>query len=100
MTKLTDPQVTAGLSSLPGWRREGESVVKTFEFDGFAAAVSALVRLAFEAEAADHHPDVSLSYRKLTLGYTTHSEGGLTQKDLDGAATAERVLGSLARGGA
>ncbi len=92
MARLSDAQVEAGLARLPGWRREGDALVKQFAFEGFADAVAALVRLAFEAEAADHHPDVSLSYRRLVVAYTTHSAGGLTQKDLDGAVTAERLL--------
>lgn len=93
MARLSEAQMAAGLAALPGWRREGDAVVKQYTFPGFPDAVAALVRLAFEAEAADHHPDVTINYRRLTLAYTTHSEGGLTQKDLDGAAMAERVLG-------
>ena len=92
MARLSDAQVEAGLARLPGGRREGDAVVKQFAFEGFADAGAALVRLAFEAEAADHHPDVSLSYRRLVVAYTTHSAGGLTQKDLDGAMAAERLL--------
>lgn len=92
MARLSEGQVEAGLARLPGWRREGDALVKQFAFEGFTDAVAALVRLAFEAEAADHHPDVSLSYRRLVVSYTTHSAGGLTQKDLDGAATADRLL--------
>lgn len=94
MARLSDAQVEAGLARLPGWRREGDALVKQFVFPGFPDALAALVRLGFEAEAADHHPDVHLSYRRLTLSYSTHSAGALTQKDLDGAAMAERLLGA------
>lgn len=92
MPRLSDAQVEAGLARLPGWRREGDALVKQFAFEGFPDALAALVRLAFEAEAADHHPDFLLSYRRLTLSYSTHSANGLTQKDLDGAAAADRLL--------
>ena len=92
MARLSDAQVEAGLARLPGWRREGDALVKQFAFEGFPDALAALVRLAFEAEAADHHPDFLLSYRRLTLSYSTHSANGLTQKDLDGAAAADRLL--------
>ena len=49
-------------------------------------------RLVPEAEAADHHPDIIINYRRVTLLYSTHSEGGLTQKDFDGAAMADRKV--------
>jgi 4a-hydroxytetrahydrobiopterin dehydratase len=48
-------------------------------------------RLAPEAEAADHHPDILINYKRVTLTYSTHSEGGLTAKDFEGAAMADRV---------
>ncbi len=51
-------------------------------------------RLAPEAEAADHHPDILVNYKRVTLTYSTHSEGGLTAKDFDGAALADRLAGS------
>ena len=50
-------------------------------------------RLAPEAESADHHPDILINYKRVTLTYSTHSEGGLTTKDFDGAATADRLAG-------
>lgn len=92
MARLSEAQVTAALARLPGWRRQGDALVKQFAFEGFPDAVAALVRLAFHAEAADHHPDVTVTYRRLTVSYTTHSAGGLTQKDVDGAARAEQLL--------
>jgi 4a-hydroxytetrahydrobiopterin dehydratase len=51
-------------------------------------------RLVPGCEAADHHPDVTINYRKVTLSYSTHSEGGLTEKDFAGARAAERVVGA------
>jgi 4a-hydroxytetrahydrobiopterin dehydratase len=50
-----------------------------------------VTRLAFDAEAADHHPDILISYKRVTLTYSTHSEGGLTQKDVDGARKADAL---------
>jgi 4a-hydroxytetrahydrobiopterin dehydratase len=93
MPRLTDAQVTEGLILLPGWRHDGDALVKQFAFPSFADAIAAVTRLAFEAEAADHHPDITIRYRRVTLAYATHSEGGITRKDLDGAAAAERLLG-------
>lgn len=92
MALLSDAQIEDGLASLPGWRRDGHALVKRFTCPTFADAVAAIVRLGFEAEAADHHPDVTISYRRLTVSFSTHSEGGITQKDLTGAAAAERLL--------
>jgi 4a-hydroxytetrahydrobiopterin dehydratase len=92
MTLLTDAQVLDGLARLPGWHRVQNTIAKTAKFESFAEAVSFVVRLAFEAEQADHHPDLALHYRELTISYWTHTAGGVTQKDLDGAAMIEKLL--------
>ena len=78
------------LSGLKDWTLEGRAIRKQFTFNDFPAAVAFVSRLVPEAEAADHHPDIVINYRKVTLMYSTHSEGGLTQKDFDGAAMADR----------
>lgn len=95
MSRLNDTQIADGLASLPGWTRVGDAIEKVLAFASFPDAVAYLVRLAFEAEGADHHPEVTVSYRRVTLSYSTHSEGGLTVKDLDGARTADRLYSSL-----
>lgn len=91
MARLTDAQITEGLALLPGWHHEGDALVKQFSFPSFADAMAAVTRLAFEAEAADHHPDITIRYRHVTLAFTTHSEGGITRKDLEGARAAEQL---------
>jgi 4a-hydroxytetrahydrobiopterin dehydratase len=96
MTPLTDAEIVAALSSLPGWTRDGQAIAKQFTCATFADAVSAVVRLAFEAEAADHHPDLTISYRRVRVSYSTHSEGALTRKDIEGARAAERTLAAVA----
>jgi 4a-hydroxytetrahydrobiopterin dehydratase len=96
MARLTDGQIDEALGRLDGWTRQGSALVKTLTFPSFPDGVAWLVRLAFEAEAADHHPDVTISYRRLTLSYSTHSEGGVTQKDIDGAMTADRLFRAAA----
>lgn len=91
-------QLQEKLAQLRGWTRDGEAIRKQFVFDGFPSAVAFVVRVGFDAEAADHHPDVLISnYRKVTLTFTTHSAGGLTEKDLAGAERAERVFGEGVR---
>lgn len=75
---------------------DGEAIRKQYTFDGFASAVSFVVRIAFDAEAADHHPDVLISnYKKVTLTFTTHSAGGLTEKDFAAAEAADRVFARM-----
>jgi 4a-hydroxytetrahydrobiopterin dehydratase len=97
MKHLNDAEIADALSSLPGWSRDGETIVKQFTCATFADAVAAFVRVAFDAEAADHHPDVTISHRRLRVSFSTHSEGALTQKDIDGARAAERTLGAVRR---
>jgi 4a-hydroxytetrahydrobiopterin dehydratase len=96
MPLLSEAEITQALSSLPGWARDGQTIVRQVACATFADAVAAVVRLAFDAEAADHHPDVTISYRRLRVAFTTHSEGGLTRKDIEGARAAEWVLAAVA----
>ncbi len=91
--KLSSEQIREKVEQLQGWGVDGDSIRKQYVFDGFASAVAFVVRIGFDAEAADHHPDVLISnYKKVTLTFTTHSEGGLTAKDFAGAAAADRVF--------
>ncbi|HEY0876155.1 MAG TPA: 4a-hydroxytetrahydrobiopterin dehydratase [Vicinamibacterales bacterium] len=93
--RLSSDQMREHLERLQGWSVEGEAIRKQYTFDGFASAIAFIVRIGFDAEAADHHPDILLSnYKKVTLTFTTHSEGGLTAKDFAGAEAADRVFGT------
>jgi 4a-hydroxytetrahydrobiopterin dehydratase len=87
--KLSHDESDARLKSLLGWTREGDAIKKEFTFKGFPEAIAFINRLVPEAEAADHHPDILVNYRRVTLTYSTHSEGGLTEKDFAGAAMAD-----------
>lgn len=88
---LTSDEIATALRGLDGWTREGDGIRKQFTFAGFPEAVAFVQRLVPGAEAADHHPDIAINYRRVTLAYSTHSEGGLTKKDLDGARMADSV---------
>jgi 4a-hydroxytetrahydrobiopterin dehydratase len=90
MSILSEKQVEQQLSKLHDWALEGRAIRKQFTFKDFPAAVAFVNRLVPDAQAADHHPDIIINYKRVTLIYSTHSEGGLTQKDFDGAAMAER----------
>jgi 4a-hydroxytetrahydrobiopterin dehydratase len=79
------------LKELKGWSLEGDAIRKQYTFGSFREAISFVVRLAFDAEEADHHPDILINYKRVTLTWSTHSEGGLTDKDFAGAKNADRI---------
>ena len=91
MATLSRDEVAKRLKTLSGWTLEGDAIRKQFVFKGFPEAIAFVNRLAPEAEAADHHPDILVNYKRVTLTYSTHSEGGLTAKDFEGAALADRL---------
>jgi 4a-hydroxytetrahydrobiopterin dehydratase len=91
MPKLSHTEAEQRLKGLNGWTLDGDAIRKQYTFAGFPEAVAFVDRLAPEVEAADHHPDILINYKRVTLTYSTHSEGGLTAKDFEGAATADRL---------
>ena len=91
MARLDERQISGALTHLRDWHHEGSAIRRQFTFPSFPDAISFVTRLAFDAEAADHHPDILISYKRVTLTYSTHSEGGLTQKDIDGARLADET---------
>lgn len=90
---LSDAEVAAGLAVLSGWARAGDAIRKDFVLESFPAAIAFVVRVGFLAEAADHHPDLDLRWRTVTVELTTHAAGGLTRRDLDLAGQIEAVSG-------
>ena len=89
MAKLSDDEVRQGLSKLAGWDRHGDEIVKEYKFGGFGDAVAFVVQLAFRAEKANHHPDIDVRYNRVRVALSTHSEGGITDKDLALAGEAD-----------
>ena len=89
--KLTAEDAQRRLRSLQGWTLDGDAIRKQFTFKDFLEAIAFVNRLAPEAQRADHHPDILINYKRVTLTYSTHSEGGLTDKDFAGAAAADRL---------
>jgi 4a-hydroxytetrahydrobiopterin dehydratase len=79
---LSDITIQRELGGLPGWARRGEVLVRTYQFRNFSEAMDFVNRVADEAESADHHPDIDIRYSKVTLSLSTHSAGGITDKDL------------------
>jgi 4a-hydroxytetrahydrobiopterin dehydratase len=90
MAILSEQEVQEQLKRLMDWAVEGRAIRKQYTFSDFPAAIAFVNRLVPDVEAADHHPDIIINYRRVTLLFSTHSEGGLTQKDFDGAAMADR----------
>lgn len=90
MALLNKEQVEQHLRTLDGWTVEGDAIRKQFTFKGFPEAVAFVNRLVPDAESADHHPDITINYRRVTVSWSTHAEGGLTTKDIAGAQMSER----------
>lgn len=93
--KLSPAEIEARVAKLPGWSVEGDALVCQFTLPSFADAVAFVTRLAFDAEAADHHPDLHVSYRRVTVSWSTHSAGGVTEKDIRGARQTDAVAARL-----
>lgn len=94
MTLLSEQQVTQQIESLPDWTLEGKELRRTFQFKNFVEAIDFVNRLVEPAETAGHHPDLAISYNKVTVSLTTHDAGGLTQKDFDLAKTISQLATS------
>jgi 4a-hydroxytetrahydrobiopterin dehydratase len=89
--KLSEQETAALLQELQGWTRQADAITREFVLASFPDAIAFVTRLAFDAEAADHHPDVRISYKRVQVTWTTHSEKGLTEKDADGARRTEAL---------
>ena len=83
MSMASDAAIDALTKEHQAWKRDGNSLVAEFEFKDFAGAMQFVNRVAEMAESVDHHPDIDIRWNKVRLVLSTHSEGGITQKDLD-----------------
>ncbi len=81
MDLLADEQIEARLSELEGWERDDVLIAKTFEHDDFIGSIEFVRLLVAPAEDMNHHPDLNVSWNKVTVTITTHSAGGLTEND-------------------
>jgi 4a-hydroxytetrahydrobiopterin dehydratase len=88
---LGEEDVQKGLSSLKGWKREGNQIVKQFELKDFVHAMGFVNSVALLAEKANHHPDIDIRWNKVKLVLSTHSAGGLTEKDFNLAKQIESL---------
>ncbi|MFN8163436.1 MAG: 4a-hydroxytetrahydrobiopterin dehydratase [Solirubrobacterales bacterium] len=83
MALLSDSEIEAKLAGLSGWERQGSAILKTFDRGDFVGSVGFVSSLVEPAEAMNHHPDVEISWDKVTVTISTHSEGGLTAADFE-----------------
>jgi 4a-hydroxytetrahydrobiopterin dehydratase len=83
MARLTDEEIEDRLARLDGWERDGDQIRRQFQLDDFKGSVDFIVRLTADAEEMNHHPDLEVSWNKVTVSVTTHSEGGLTENDFE-----------------
>ena len=98
---LSSSEITARLKALPGWRLESGAIVREYATDGWPTTLMLVNAIGFFAEAADHHPDLSVTWGRITVKLATHSAGGITDKDFEMARRIEdAALWRPAEGGA
>ena len=83
MARLSDAEIDERLGGMDGWERSGDAIVKQFDNGDFKGSVEFVNRLMPEAEEMNHHPDLEISWKTVTVTITTHSEGGLTDNDFE-----------------
>ena len=92
MTLVSDSEIAAFVDSHPGWAKVDDGITRTYELADFNEAMGLVTRVALAAEKADHHPDIDIRWNKVTLTLSTHSEGGVTAKDLNLADLCDGLL--------
>jgi 4a-hydroxytetrahydrobiopterin dehydratase len=81
MALLSEAEIEEGLNGLRGWEKKGNEIVKVYKNKNFVESIGFVNKVAIIAEKADHHPDILIQYKNVTLTLSTHSQGGLTGKD-------------------
>lgn len=92
MPLLSDEEIEGRLGDLEGWERDGASLRKQFELDDFKGSVDFVNRLTPAAEEMNHHPDLEISWNKVTVSLSTHSQGGVTENDFELAQKIDGVV--------
>ena len=89
---LDDSEIKKRLKTMKGWKHEGKFVTKSFEFESFMDGIAFVSRVAEVAEKEEHHPDIHIRYTNVKLSVQTHSEGGVTEWDLELAEAIEKMV--------
>ena len=90
MPPLSDHGIKSKLVTVPDWQIESGELVRTFLFKDFRASLAFVNKVGDAAEQAGHHPDIDIRYNKVRLALVTHDAGGITEKDFDLAAAADK----------
>jgi 4a-hydroxytetrahydrobiopterin dehydratase len=93
--RLTKGEIDDRIKMLKGWKLDEDEIEKKFEFKDFKQSMEFVNMVADAAEVEDHHPDIEISYNKVEMSLSTHSEGGLTDKDFMLAARIDEVADSF-----
>jgi 4a-hydroxytetrahydrobiopterin dehydratase len=89
---LNEVEITESLEQLSGWKWQDDRLKKTFFFTNFREAMSFILRVSYEAEERNHHPEIFNCYNRVEIGLNTHDAGGkVTQKDIDLARAIEKL---------
>ena len=88
MPALTTKQIKASLNAVSNWSQRAQTICRTYKFDGFLMSIAFVHRIAKRAQKMNHHPDIDIRWNKVLLSLSTHSAGGLTEKDF---ALAEQI---------
>lgn len=92
-TPLSEHDVRNALLTIPGWHVNGKAIERLFRFPDFKEAMGFVNRIADAAEEAGHHPDIAISYNKVTLGLISHDSGGVTERDIKMARRINEIAG-------
>ncbi|MBQ4822495.1 4a-hydroxytetrahydrobiopterin dehydratase [Aquimarina sp. MMG016] len=92
MNKLSESEIKTRLKDVEGWEYEDNAIHTSFEFENFKDAFSAMSRIAFEAEALNHHPDWSNVYNVVNISLSTHDAGGVTENDFQLAKAIDGIV--------
>jgi len=91
--RLNREEINDRLKNLSGWAydEKTDAIVKDFKFKNFREAMAFVLKVAFEAEKLDHHPDILIEYNRVRLALRTHSEDGVTERDFELASGVEKI---------
>ncbi|HXW15304.1 MAG TPA: 4a-hydroxytetrahydrobiopterin dehydratase [Terriglobia bacterium] len=95
MAALSNEAIQQGLAKLPGWSYQGKELHKKFTFKSFMPAMEFVNKIAQAAESAGHHPDITINYNVVGISLSTHSEGGVTEKDFNLATKIDQLRSTL-----
>lgn len=94
MAALSKAEIQQKLKQMHDWSHQGKSIHKRYTFKAFMPAIAFVNKIAEAAEKAGHHPDITINYNVVIIGLSTHSEGGVTDKDFNLAGQIDAIAGA------